>query len=95
LGICQEDCDVTEKIRNTGKSFKCQAQPKSARKNRKSGKKTNRMYNGADKPEMPGRFQECEQGVHVVVPLTLQLARFRFLKKEVNNIKSLVSSFLF
>jgi hypothetical protein len=27
--------------------------------------------NGRDKPEVPGRFQECEQGVHVVVPLTL------------------------
>jgi hypothetical protein len=38
-----------------------------------------------NKPEVPGRFQECEQGVHVVVPLTLQFARFRFLEQEVNN----------
>ena len=43
--------------------------------------------NETDKPEVPGRFEECEQGVHVVVPLTLQFARFRFLEEEVNNIK--------
>ncbi len=43
--------------------------------------------NRRDKPEVPGRFQKCEQGVHVVVPLALQFARFRFLEEEVNNIK--------
>jgi hypothetical protein len=54
-----------------------------------------RQKNGREQPEMPCRFQECEQGVHVVVPLTLQFASFRFLEEEVNNLKVRFSLFLF
>jgi hypothetical protein len=40
MGICQEECDVTGKMRNAGKNLKCHGTTKSAVKDRKSGKKT-------------------------------------------------------
>ncbi len=80
-----------------GEEFEVSSTTKRAKKNRKRGEEDDfevpvrtgsisRSKTGRDKPEVPGRFEECEQGVHIVVPLTLQLARFRFLEQEVKNI---------